>query len=57
VLLIAMAATVGVMILILVDRYRLEKLRFEAEELRLEVESRLSEPQPAGAGATGYKRG
>ena len=31
------------MILVLVDRYRLERLRYEYEELRLEVESRSRE--------------
>jgi heme exporter protein C len=45
VLLLCVIAGFGVMILILVDRYRLEKLRFEFEELRQEVESRSSDAQ------------
>jgi heme exporter protein C len=45
VLLLCVIAGFGVMILILVDRYRLEKLRFEFEELRHEVESRSSDAQ------------
>jgi heme exporter protein C len=45
VLLLCVIAGFGVMILILVDRYRLEKLRFEFEELRQEVESRSSDLQ------------
>jgi heme exporter protein C len=47
VLMLGMIAVVCVMLVILVDRYRLEKLRFEAEELRLEIETRDGEPQPA----------
>jgi heme exporter protein C len=39
VLLVAMAAMVGLMILVLVDRYRLERLRYEAAELRYALES------------------
>jgi heme exporter protein C len=45
VLLLCVIAGFGVMILILVDRYRLEKLRFEFEELRQEVESKSSDAQ------------
>lgn len=45
VLLLCVIAGFGVMILILVDRYRLEKLRFEFEELRQEVESKSSDLQ------------
>jgi heme exporter protein C len=47
VLMLAMVAIVALMALMMVDRYRLEKLRFEAEELRHEVESRAPEPGPA----------
>lgn len=57
VLLLAMVAIVGLAILMMVQRYRLERLRFEADELRLEVESRLTDPQPAGVDAGGLKKG
>ena len=50
VLLMDMALIVCVMILVLIDRYRLEKLRFDADELRIEVESRVIEPAPAVGG-------
>jgi hypothetical protein len=40
VLLICMAAVLGVAILTLIDRYRLERLRHEVDELRLSVENR-----------------
>jgi heme exporter protein C len=40
VLLICWIAVVCVMIVVLIDRYRLERLRHEYEELRFEVESR-----------------
>jgi heme exporter protein C len=40
VMLFAMFALCSLVVLVLIDRYRLERLRFEAEELRLEVESR-----------------
>jgi heme exporter protein C len=40
VLLICWIAVVCVMIIVLIDRYRLERLRHEYEELRFEVESR-----------------
>jgi heme exporter protein C len=43
VLLIAMSAIFCVMILALLDRYRLEELRFAADELRVEIESRASD--------------
>jgi heme exporter protein C len=46
---VCMASVVAVMILVLIDRYRLERLRFEADELRVEIESRDMETQPAGA--------
>lgn len=50
VLLTAMAAVACVMMVVLMDRYRLERLRFEVEELRLEAESRDAEPHPVGSG-------
>jgi heme exporter protein C len=40
VLLLCMAAVLGVAILALIDRYRLERLRHEVDELRLSVENR-----------------
>lgn len=43
VLLLCVIAGFGVMVLILVDRYRLERLRYEFAELRHEVESRASD--------------
>ncbi|HTZ75962.1 MAG TPA: cytochrome c biogenesis protein CcsA [Candidatus Aquilonibacter sp.] len=45
VFLLCMVAIVGVMILILIDRYRLERLRFELDELRVEIESREMDAQ------------
>jgi heme exporter protein C len=47
---LCMIAIVAVMILILIDRFRLEQLRLEAEELRVEIESRVAEPAPMGVG-------
>lgn len=47
---VCMASIVGVMILVLMDRYRLERLRFEADELRVEIESREMDSQPAVRG-------
>jgi len=44
---LCMVSIVLVMILILADRYRLEKLRFEADELRVEIESREMDAQVA----------
>lgn len=44
---LCMISIVAVMILVLADRYRLEKLRFEAEELRFEIESREMDAQSA----------
>lgn len=38
-------AILGVMILVLLDRYRLEKLRYEFDELRFTVESRAADSQ------------
>ena len=49
VLMFCMAATVALTILVLVDRYRLEQLRFEADELRVEIESQPAEPSLSGA--------
>jgi len=48
VLLICVLSVLAVMILVLVDRYRLEMLRREADELALEIESRsaTSEARP-----------
>ena len=40
VLLLCVIAVMGVMIIVLFDRYRLERFRHEFEELRLEVETR-----------------
>jgi heme exporter protein C len=57
VLLLAMVAIVGLAILMMVQRYRLERLRFEAEDLRLEVESRLADQQPTGVNAGALKKG
>jgi heme exporter protein C len=53
---VCMASIVGVMILVLMDRYRLERLRFEADELRVEIESREMESQPAVQGSAGKGR-
>ena len=49
VLMVAMVSVVLVMVLLLVDRYRLERLRFEVEELRLAVESRVPSAGTASA--------
>jgi heme exporter protein C len=57
VLLLSMTAMVALMALIIVQRYRLERLRFEAEELRLEVESRTTEPQTSSAAAANLQKG
>jgi heme exporter protein C len=51
VLLLCVVAMFGVMILVLLDRYRLERLRYEYDELRHKIESRSTdantfEPQP-----------
>ncbi|MGA8222096.1 MAG: cytochrome c biogenesis protein CcsA [Candidatus Acidiferrales bacterium] len=48
VLLLCWIAVVCVMIILLVDRYRLERLRHEYEELRFEAESRASDAQSIG---------
>jgi heme exporter protein C len=45
VLLLCVIAMFGVMILVLLDRYRLERLRYEYDELRHEIESRSTEPK------------
>jgi heme exporter protein C len=51
VLLLCMLSLFCVMLLVLIDRYRLERLRHEYEELRIEVESRL-DAEPRGAALT-----
>ncbi len=43
VLFLCAMALFGVMILVLVDRYRLERLRHEADELRMAVETRRAD--------------
>jgi heme exporter protein C len=48
VLLLCWIAVVCVMIILLLDRYRLERLRHEYDELRFEVESRSSDAQSIG---------
>jgi heme exporter protein C len=53
---LCMVSIVCVMILILSDRYQLERLRFEADELRVEIESREMESQPAVQGIAGKGR-
>ena len=45
VLLLCVIAVLGVMILLLLDRYRLERLRHELDELRFEIESRTLDAQ------------
>lgn len=49
VLLLCMFSLFCVMLLVLMDRYRLERLRHEYEELRIEVESRLDAELPGAA--------
>jgi hypothetical protein len=44
VLLLCVISMFAVMIPVLIDRYRLEKLRHEYDELRLEVENRAGDP-------------
>jgi heme exporter protein C len=51
VLLICWIAVVCVMIIVLIDRYRLERLRHEYEELRFEVESRNANVEVAKGGS------
>jgi hypothetical protein len=48
VLLLCVIAVMGVMILVLIDRYRLEQLRQEFEELRMEYETLNLEPSSIG---------
>ncbi|HWF38892.1 MAG TPA: cytochrome c biogenesis protein CcsA [Candidatus Acidoferrales bacterium] len=45
VLLVCVISMFAVMIPVLIDRYRLERLRHEFDELRLEVENRSTDPQ------------
>ncbi len=49
VLLVAISSITVVMILVLVDRYRLEKLRHELDELRLAADSRANGPNSLAA--------
>jgi hypothetical protein len=53
VLLLCVISMFAVMIPVLIDRYRLEKLRHEYDELRLEVENRVTDPRfvPTGGHA------
>lgn len=51
VLLLSMTAILSAMILAMVDRYRLEQLRFEADELRLKIESGAAETHLAEKGS------
>lgn len=55
VFLLCMISIVSVMILILRDRYHLERLRFEADELRVEIESREMDAQSAPAQGIAHK--
>jgi heme exporter protein C len=50
-LVVCMIAIVCVMIVVLIDRYRLERLRHEVEELRLAVEARADSNSVAMKGA------
>jgi heme exporter protein C len=45
VLIVAIMAVFGVMLLVFVDRYRLERLRFELSEITLELENKRSDAQ------------
>jgi heme exporter protein C len=51
VLMICISAALAVMVFVLLDRYRLEKLRHEAAELHLAIEELVSESNPVGGGA------
>jgi heme exporter protein C len=46
VLLLCVISVFGIMIPVLVDRYRLERLRHEVDQLRFEVENRGTDSQP-----------
>jgi len=52
VLLICMSAMLVVMAVVLVDRYRLERMRHEVDELRVEAETRATTAGPALSPAT-----
>jgi hypothetical protein len=52
VLLLCMASVFCLMILVLIDRYRLERLRHEYEELRFEVEERSSAATVSSTGVS-----
>src|SRR5271170_7332087 len=54
VLLLCVVAVFCVMVLVYIDRYRLELLRNECDELKFEIESRNT--QPANLGATSTRR-
>jgi heme exporter protein C len=47
VLVVCMVAMLGVMILVLMDRYRLERMRHEVDELRVAIESRSADSNSA----------
>jgi hypothetical protein len=49
VMLISMVAVVCVTLIVLVDRYRLEGMRHELDELRLAVDMRANAPNSAAA--------
>jgi heme exporter protein C len=51
VLALGMLAICAVMVLVLIDRYRLELLRQECDELRFEIESRSARVQSVPASA------
>lgn len=53
---LCMISIVCVMALVLMDRYRLERLRFEVDELRVESEAREMESQSAVQGIAGKGR-
>jgi hypothetical protein len=53
VLLLCVVAVFCVMVLVYIDRYRLELLRNECDELKFEIESRNTQPANLGATSTG----
>jgi hypothetical protein len=56
VLLLCVIAVFCVMVLVFIDRYRLELLRNECDELRFEIESRNTQASSLGA-STARKAG
>ena len=56
VLLLCVISMFGVMIPVLIDRYRLERLRHEFDELRLEVENRSADPQSVSDKGCRYEK-